>query len=108
MMEMTRAFGTLLKDGVRPNRTLVFCSWDGEEVGLTGSTEWGEQLEPELKRKASAHLHADSATAARDFTGSAVASLAPVLFEPTKSFTDPATNLPLSDAWIKSTQNERT
>ena len=108
MMEMTRAFGQLLKDGVRPNRTLVFCSWDGEEVGLTGSTEWGEQFEPELKQKAIAYLNVDSSTAGRDFTGSAVASLAPVLFETTKSSTDPATNLPLSDAWIKSTQNERT
>jgi N-acetylated-alpha-linked acidic dipeptidase len=107
-MEMTRAFGQLLTDGVRPNRTLVFCSWDGEEVGLTGSTEWGEQFEPELKQKAIVYLNVDSSTAGRDFTGSAVASLAPVLFETTKSFTDPATTLPLSDAWIKSTQNERT
>ncbi|HEY4931931.1 MAG TPA: M28 family peptidase [Terriglobales bacterium] len=41
MMEMTRAFGALLKQGIRPRRTLVFGSWDGEEVGLTGSTEWG-------------------------------------------------------------------
>ena len=44
LMETTRAFGGLLKSGRRPRRTLVFCSWDGEEVGLTGSTEWGEQL----------------------------------------------------------------
>jgi N-acetylated-alpha-linked acidic dipeptidase len=27
MMEMTRAFGQLLKNKVRPKRTLVFCSW---------------------------------------------------------------------------------
>ena len=36
MMEMTRALGQLLKQGIRPRRTLVVCSWDGEEVGLTG------------------------------------------------------------------------
>ena len=51
MMEMTRAFGQLLKQGMRPRRTVVVCSWDGEEVGLTGSTEWGEQFADELKKK---------------------------------------------------------
>ncbi len=104
MMEMTRAFGGLLKSGIRPKRTLVFCSWDGEEVGLTGSTEWGEQFEPELKKNAIAYLNVDSSASGPDFEGSAVGSLAPMLFETTKSFTDPATGLPLSEAWIKSTQ----
>jgi N-acetylated-alpha-linked acidic dipeptidase len=107
MMEMTRGFGNLLKQGVRPNRTLVFCSWDGEEVGLTGSTEWGEQFEQELKQRAIAYLNVDSSTAGPDFTGSAVASLAPALLETTRSFTDPATGLNLADAWMKSAQKQR-
>ena len=51
MMELTRALGAMTKEGMRPNRTLVVCSWDGEEVGLTGSTEWGEQFADELRRK---------------------------------------------------------
>jgi N-acetylated-alpha-linked acidic dipeptidase len=107
MMEMTRAFGDLLKQGVRPNRTLVFCSWDGEEVGLTGSTEWGEQFEQELKQRAIAYLNVDSSTAGPDFAGSAVASLAPELLETTRSFTDPATGANLADAWMKSEQKQR-
>ncbi|MEP6644634.1 MAG: M28 family peptidase, partial [Acidobacteriaceae bacterium] len=48
MMEMTRALGQLTHHGMRPRRTIVVCSWDGEEVGLTGSTEWGEQFAGEL------------------------------------------------------------
>ena len=60
-MEMTRAFGKLAKAGTRPKRTLVFCSWDGEEVGLTGSTEWGEQFASELRNKAVAYLAIGSA-----------------------------------------------
>ena len=52
MMEVTRALGQLKREGIRPKRTLVFCSWDGEEVTLTGSTEWGEQFAAELKREA--------------------------------------------------------
>jgi N-acetylated-alpha-linked acidic dipeptidase len=107
MMEMTRAFGSLLKEGVRPNRTLVFCSWDGEEVGLTGSTEWGEQFEQELKQRAIAYLNVDSSASGPNFAGSAVASLAPELLETTRSFTDPATGSNLADAWIKSEQKQR-
>jgi N-acetylated-alpha-linked acidic dipeptidase len=107
MMEMTRAFGELLKQGTRPKRSLVFCSWDGEEVGLTGSTEWGEQFEQELKQRGIAYLNVDSSTSGPDFKGSAVASLAPELFELTKSFTDPATGANLADAWIKSEAKER-
>lgn len=28
--------------GWRPRRTIVFASWDAEEFGLLGSTEWAE------------------------------------------------------------------
>ena len=107
MMEMTRAMGALLKEGHRPKRTLVFCSWDGEEVGLTGSTEWGEQFEKELKEKAVAYLNVDSSTAGADFDGSAVGSLAPMLVEVTRSISDPQTGGSLHDAWTKTTEKKR-
>ena len=68
MMEMTRSLGALLQKGQRPKRTLVFCSWDGEEVGLTGSTEWGEQFENELKQKAVAYINVDSSTSGARFS----------------------------------------
>jgi len=61
----------------RPRRTLVICSWDGEEVGLTGSTEWGEQFADELRSKAVAYINVDEATSGLEFHGQAVASLAP-------------------------------
>ena len=51
MMELTSALGRLAREGVRPRRTLVFGSWDGEEVTLTGSTEWGEQFAAELREQ---------------------------------------------------------
>ena len=34
--------GQLRKTGWRPGRTLVLCSWDAEEFGLPGSTEWAQ------------------------------------------------------------------
>ena len=83
MMEITRALGKLAKAGMRPRRTIVVCSWDGEEVGLTGSTEWGEQFADELRKKAVAYINVDSSTSGPNFHGQAVASLAPMLVETT-------------------------
>ncbi|HYG99925.1 MAG TPA: M28 family metallopeptidase [Terriglobales bacterium] len=90
MMDLTRVLGDMLKQGTRPRRTLVFCSWDGEEVGLTGSTEWGEQFADELKQKAVAYLNVDSSASGPDLNASAVASLAPMLVESTKVLRDPS------------------
>ncbi len=106
MMEMTRAFGGLLKQGVRPRRTLVFCSWDGEEVGLTGSTEWGEQFADELRTKLVAYLNVDSSAAGPNFHGGASGSLAPLLVEISRSIQNPGGGS-LHDAWLKTTAAER-
>src|SRR5215471_3102448 len=106
MMEMTRAFGTLLKEGKRPRRTLIFCSWDGEEVGLTGSTEWGEQFADQLRTKLVAYLNVDPSAAGPNFEGGASGSLAPMLVETTRSIQDPGGGT-LHDAWLKSTAVER-
>ena len=42
MLEAVHGLGELLKSGWKPKRTIVFGSWDAEEMGLMGSTEWGE------------------------------------------------------------------
>jgi N-acetylated-alpha-linked acidic dipeptidase len=98
LMEVTRAFGDLLRSGRRPRRTLVFCSWDGEEVGLTGSTEWGEQFADELTARAVAYLNVDSAASGPDFEPQAIGSLAPLVLELAREFDDPATGRPLVEA----------
>jgi N-acetylated-alpha-linked acidic dipeptidase len=59
-LEEARAFGELTKQGWKPKRTIVYCVWDGEEPGLLGSTEWGEEHADELTRKAVAYLNSDS------------------------------------------------
>src|SRR5205085_10015542 len=99
MMEMTRGWGTLLKKGIRPRRTLVVCSWDGEEVGLTGSTEWGEQFADDLRKKAVAYINVDSSTSGPNFDGSAVGSLTPMLVETSHTLQDPASGKTLYEAW---------
>ena len=106
MMEMTRALGQLAKDGMRPRRTIVVCSWDGEEVGLTGSTEWGEQFADELRQKAVAYINVDSSTSGPNFHGQAVASLAPMLVETTRSLQDPS-GKSLYEAWKATAAREK-
>lgn len=46
--EVIRSFGEALDHGWKPLRTIVFASWDGEEYGLLGSTEWVEEYLPWL------------------------------------------------------------
>ncbi len=60
LMEEAKAFGTLAKQGWKPKRTLVYLSWDGEEPGLLGSTEWVEEHAEELHAKAILYLNSDS------------------------------------------------
>ena len=59
--EVVRSFGVALRKGWKPHRTLVFASWDGEELGLLGSTEWVEQFLPWLSTSALAYLNVDVA-----------------------------------------------
>ena len=106
MMELTRALGKLAKQGMRPRRTIVVCSWDGEEVGLTGSTEWGEQFAGELRNKAVAYINVDSSTSGPNFHGQAVASLAPMLVETAHALKDPSGKT-LYEAWKESSARER-
>jgi N-acetylated-alpha-linked acidic dipeptidase len=106
MMELTRALGRVAKEGARPKRTIIVCSWDGEEVGLTGSTEWGEQFANELREKAVAYINVDEATSGADFHGQAVASLAPMLVETTRSLRDPS-GKSLYQAWKESAAREQ-
>jgi N-acetylated-alpha-linked acidic dipeptidase len=55
-----KAIGTLVKSGWRPKRTLIYASWDAEEPGLLGSTEWAETHAEELKNKAVLYLNTDT------------------------------------------------
>src|SRR2546430_13280982 len=59
MLEAGRAFGQLLKQGWQPRRTIILCSWDGEEYGLIGSTQWAEANVGEFRQKAVDYLDAD-------------------------------------------------
>jgi N-acetylated-alpha-linked acidic dipeptidase len=60
MLAEAKAIGALVKQGWKPARTLVYASWDAEEPGLIGSTEWAETHADELKRKAVMYINSDT------------------------------------------------
>lgn len=60
LLEEARSLGQLLKQGWKPKRTIVYCSWDGEEEGLLGSTEWVETHADELNRKGVVYFNSDA------------------------------------------------
>jgi len=59
LMEEAKSIGGLLKTGWRPKRTLIYTSWDGEEAGLLGSTEWAEAHAKDLRSKALLYINSD-------------------------------------------------
>ncbi len=88
MLEAVHGVGELLKSGWRPKRTMIFASWDGEEEGLMGSTEWAEQHESDLE-KASAYFNMDVAVSGPRFGASAVPSLKQFVRDVTKVVASP-------------------
>ena len=60
LMAEAKSIGKLFKEGWRPRRTLVYASWDGEEPGLLGSTEWAETHAAELQSKAALYVNSDT------------------------------------------------
>ncbi|HKR14470.1 MAG TPA: M28 family metallopeptidase [Pyrinomonadaceae bacterium] len=99
MLEVGRGLGELLKQGWKPRRTIIFCSWDAEEYGLIGSTEWAEELAPELREKAVAYLNLDVAVAGPHFGASSVPSLWKLMRAVTRDVKDPKTGKTVYQQW---------
>jgi N-acetylated-alpha-linked acidic dipeptidase len=91
-LEEARAFGELLKQGWKPERTIIYCFWDGEEPALLGSTEWAEVHGDELKEHAVAYLNSDSNGRGYFFVGGSH-SLEYFVNEVAKDIDDPETKM---------------
>jgi N-acetylated-alpha-linked acidic dipeptidase len=104
LLETVHGIGALLKSGWKPKRTLVFGSWDGEEEGLIGSTEWVEQHEADL-RNAPAYFNVDVAVTGPRFGASAVPSLKQFIRDVTKAVPSPKGGT-VYEVWQKASQPE--
>jgi N-acetylated-alpha-linked acidic dipeptidase len=96
MLAEAKAMGELVKQGWRPKRTLVYNSWDGEEAGLLGSTEWVETHADELRKKAVVYINTD--TNSRGFLGAGGShSLQHLINQVASSVTDPQTGVSVQE-----------
>ncbi|KAL5708932.1 glutamate carboxypeptidase II [Ranunculus cassubicifolius] len=89
LLDIARRFSLLMRSGWTPRRTIVFCSWDAEEFGMVGSTEWVEQNLVNLGSKAVVYLNVDCAVQGPGFFARATPQLDNLIVEITKKIKDP-------------------
>lgn len=102
LLETVHGVGELLKSQWKPKRTIVFASWDAEEEGLIGSTEWGEDHAQELAN-AVAYFNMDVGVSGEKFGASGVPSLKEFVREIAKAVPSPQGGT-VYDAWRKTSQ----
>jgi N-acetylated-alpha-linked acidic dipeptidase len=91
-----------VRSGWKPRRTLIYGSWDAEEYGLVGSTEWGEEHASEIDQKAALMLNVDSAVGGRQLDLGGVPSLRDLALESAGAVTDIRTGKSLREEWLES------
>jgi N-acetylated-alpha-linked acidic dipeptidase len=99
MIELGRGLGQLLKSGWKPRRSIILGSWDAEEQGLIGSTEWVEENAGELREKAVAYLNMDAAVSGANFGASSVPSMWKLIRAAAQDVRDPKTGKSVYEAW---------
>jgi N-acetylated-alpha-linked acidic dipeptidase len=108
VLETARAFAALAKDGMKPGRTLVFATWDAEEWGLIGSTEWVEELEDSLRAHVVAYINEDGTFSGPNFNGAGSPSLKPLFRSVARVVADPVGPGTVYDVWLKSKNGDTT
>jgi N-acetylated-alpha-linked acidic dipeptidase len=99
VLETARTIGEMMKRGYRPKRTLVFASWDAEEWGLMGSTEFVEQDSARLAANATAYFNFDMVATGPNLGASGSPSLRPFFRDVTKVVASPDGNGSVYDEW---------
>lgn len=102
ILEAAHAVAEELKAGIRPKRTLVFATWDAEEWGLLGSTEYVEDDSLRLSRNAVAYFNQDEAAQGAQFGASGSPSLRPMLRDIAHVVPDPNGKGSVYSQWTKS------
>lgn len=89
VLEAARAIAEEVKAGMKPKRTIVFATWDAEEWGLIGSTEYVEDDSLRLSRGAVAYLNQDVSASGPRFGGGGSPSLRATLRDIARVVPDP-------------------
>ncbi len=89
ILEAARAVMEQVKRGERPRRTIVFATWDAEEWGLIGSTEYVEDDSLRLMRGAVGYLNQDVSAQGSAFGGGGSPSMRSMLRDVARQIDDP-------------------
>jgi len=101
VLEAARTIAEQVKAGRRPKRTIIFATWDAEEWGLLGSTEFVEEDSLRLGRNAVAYLNQDDVAQGPNFSGGGSPSLRALLRDVAKEVPDPSHKGSVYDVWRK-------
>jgi N-acetylated-alpha-linked acidic dipeptidase len=101
VLEAARAISEQVKAGKRPKRTIVFATWDAEEWGLIGSTEYVEEDSLRLRKSAVAYLNQDDVAQGLNFSAGGSPSLRGLLRDVAKEVPDPSHQGSVYDVWRK-------
>jgi N-acetylated-alpha-linked acidic dipeptidase len=106
MLEAARGVAEALKSGWKPRRTILFASWDAEEYGLVGATEWVEDRLRDLQARAVAYINLDVAATGADLDVGGVPSLRDLLVETAASVPEPKKGGSVLQAWERRLRSE--
>jgi N-acetylated-alpha-linked acidic dipeptidase len=101
VLEAAHAIAEQVKAGKRPKRTIIFATWDAEEWGLLGSTEFVEEDSLRLRKNAVAYLNQDDVAQGPNFSGGGSPSLRALLRDVAKEVPDPSHQGSVYDVWRK-------
>jgi N-acetylated-alpha-linked acidic dipeptidase len=101
VLEAARAIAEQVKAGKRPKRTIVFATWDAEEWGLVGSTEYVEDDSLRLSKNAVAYLNQDDVAQGPNFSSGGSPSLRALLRDVAKEVPDPSRQGSVYEVWRK-------
>lgn len=79
LLETARLFAEAAKQGLRPDRSIIFAAWGAEEFGIIGSVEWVEAHREAIAREAIAYINLDMAAMGPRMAASASPSLKPLV-----------------------------
>src|SRR5437763_4076531 len=101
VLEAARTIADQVRQGRRPKRTIVFATWDAEEWGLLGSTEYVEDDSLRLSKSAVAYLNQDDIAQGPNFSAGGSPSLRALLRDVAKQIPDPSHQGSVYDVWRK-------
>lgn len=99
-LEVARALAAAIKSGWKPKRTIILASWDAEEYGLVGSTEWAEAHAADLQKNAVAYLNGDAVVTGPNLNMSGSPSLLAIAIETAADVADPRSGKSVGDGWL--------